>query len=440
MTIATQLRSAFSNIFRSVGHPGYRKFLVGLSVSAVGTWMQSVAQGLLVLQLGGSGVELGVTVMLQVIPLVVLSPMGGVWADQLDRRQLLLVAYTVAGAQSLILGLLAASGQATLPIVYLMAFTLGITGSVQVPAQQAFVGELVGPGDLPNALQVNLLTINIARVFGPAIAGFAVAGFGVGVCFLLNAASFVVAIAAVALISASERRVEPRQSAQRGQLLGGIAHVRHNPELAGAWWMNLVYCMLAWQFEVSVPLLVTETFGGSAGTYGLMFSALGLGAVIGGAWGASRPQPSHRDQLLAAVIGGAGMLGTALAPNLPVAFVTAAIGGGGIVCWWGLLSGIFQIQAAPQFRARAAGLWMTGLHGGRPLGALLVGWIAANFGARAPFLLGALGCVLAIAVWRWVSGHRLRDAISENTPVAGVRDEQVARNTMVAESEIIGEP
>ncbi len=439
MARVTRFRATASTIFRSLANPGYRQFLAGQSISSVGQWMQTVAQGLLVLKLGGGGVDLGVMVMLQVIPVAALSPLGGVLADRFDRRRILLCTNTVAGAQALTLGLLAANGYATLHVVYVMAFLLGLNSSLQMPTQQAFVSEIVGPEELANAVNVNLMTMNVARVMGPAVAGFAVAAVGVATCFLLNAASFLVAITMLVLIRPDQRRVAPRQVSRRGQLREGIAHVRHNRELAAAFWMNLVYCMLAWQFEVSVPLLVTKTFGGSAATYGLMFSALGLGAVIGGAWGASRTHPSHRDQLLPAVVGGLGMLGTAFAPNLATAFVTAAIGGGAIVCWWGILSGIFQLQADPSFRARVTGLWMTGLHGGRPLGALLVGWIAATLGARAPFVLGAAGCVLAIAVWSWVSGHPLREAFTSRTPIPGFRERQARQDVLLAESHMIGE-
>lgn len=438
--LVTRLRAAFHSIFRSVDSPGYRKFLIGQAVSSIGTWMQTVAQGLLVLELGGSGVDLGLTVMLQVVPMAVLSPIGGVWADRLDRRWLLLLTNSIAGAQAVILGLLAASGQASLPVVYVMALVLGVISALQFPAQQAFVAELVSEEDLANAVNVNLMMVNVARVIGPAIAGVTAAIIGIAACFLVNASSFVAVIIALLLIRASERTSPDRQVRRAGQLRDGIAHVHHNRELVGAWWMNLVYCMLAWQFEVSAPILVTKTFGASAGTYGLMFSALGLGAVVGGAWGASRHHPSHRDQLLAAVVGGLGMLGTAFAPNLAVALVTAGIGGGAIVCWWGILTGIFQLQADPSFRARVSALWMSGLQGGRVFGALLVGWIAAQFGGRAPFFLGAAGCVIAIAVWARVSGHGLREAFTSREPVPGFYDEQVHLDTIIAETEIIGEP
>ena len=171
-----------------------------------------------------------------------------------------------------------------------------------------------------------------------------------------------------------------------------------------------------------------------------MFSALGIGAVVGGAWGASRTHPTNRDQLLAAAVSGLGLFATAMAPNLAVAFVTAAIGGGAMVCWWGLLSASFQVQTEPAFRARAMGLWMTGLHGGRPLGALLVGWLAVVFGGRAPFVLGGIGCIVAIVLWSRISGHPLREAFTSRTPIPGHNDQQVELRTLQAEAEMISEP
>ncbi|MFI5046581.1 MAG: MFS transporter [Acidimicrobiia bacterium] len=435
-----RLRLAVHSVFRSIGNPGYRKFLAGQAVSSMGTWMQTVAQGLLVLALSGKGVNLGLTVLLQVAPMALLSPIAGVWADRVDKRALLLATNTIAGAQALLLGVLVAGDQATLPIVYVMALVLGIVSAVQLPTQQSFVAELVVGPDLANAVNVNLMTMNVARVIGPAVAGLTVATAGIAMCFFLNAASFLAVIVALIAIRATERTPAPRQQRQSGQLRDGIAHVRRNPELAGAWWMNLVYCMLAWEFEVSVPLLVTQTFGASPGTYGLMFAALGAGAVVGGAWGASRHHPSHRDQLLAALVSGAGLLGTALAPNLYVAFVTVAIGGGAIVCWWGILSGIYQLEIDASFRARATALWLAGLQAGRPAGALLVGVVAQQFGARAPFVLGAFGCVLAIVVWSRVSGHGVRAALASRAPVSRVRNEEAEFEAHVVETEFISEP
>jgi len=438
-----RLRLALHSVFRSIGNPGYRKFLLGQVVSSMGTWMQTVAQGLLVLSLSGKGVNLGLTVLLQVAPMALLSPIAGVWADRVDKRSLLLVTNTVAGGQALLLGFLVASDRATLPIVYGMAFVLGVVSAIQMPTQQAFVAELVVGPDLANAVNVNLMMMNVARVIGPAIAGLTAATVGIAACFFLNGASFLAVIVALFLIRAAERTPTARQQRQSGQLREGIAHVRRNPELAGAWWMNLVYCMLAWEFEVSVPLLVTQTFGASAGTYGLMFAALGAGAVVGGAWGASRHHPSHRDQLLAALVSGAGMLGTAFAPNLYVAFVTVAIGGGAIVCWWGILSGIYQLEIDPSFRARATALWLAGLQAGRPAGALLIGFVAQQFGARAPFLAGAFGCLLAITVWSHVSGHGVRAALASRTPVSPASpgiEQEAETEAHVVETEFISEP
>jgi len=440
VTLAVRLRTAFTTVFRALSNAGYRKFLLGLSISWLGAWMQTVAQGLLVLKLGGSGVDLGLTVMLQVGPMAALAPLGGVWADRFDRRKLLFIANAVGGAQALALAMLVATGHATLPVVYGMAFLLGAINAVLNPAQQAFTAEIVEPDDLANAVNLNLMTTNVARVMGPAVAGLIVATAGIATCFFLNAASFVVAIGVLLLIRADQRRVETLKSWGRGHLREGIAHVSRNRDLAAAWWMNFVYAMLAWQFEVSIPLIVTKTFGGSASSYGLMFSAVGMGAVIGGAWGASRIRPTHRDHLLAAVVGGAGMLATAFAPNLPIAIATCAIAGGAIVCWWGILSGIFQIQADPTFRARVTGLWQAGLHGGRPFGALLVGWAAAHLGARWPFILGALGCVISIAVWTRVSGVGLREAFTSRKPIAGFGAERTELDAFAAESEMISKP
>jgi MFS family permease len=387
----TTLATLRHQTFAALENSNYRLYVSGQAVSLAGTWMQSIAQSWLVLQLTGSATALGVVIALQTLPTLVLGPYAGVVADRIDKRRLMIGLQSGMGVLALLLGLLTIAGVVTLWQVYLLAFLLGIVNCFENPVRQSFVLEMVGPTDLRNAVSLNSVLVNVARAVGPAIAGIVIALGGIGVCFLLNALSFVaVVVSLVRLDVGTLARSIPTPRAP-GQLREGLAYVRRTPELAIPLLMMALVGCLAYEFQVVLPVFAQQAFAGDASTYGFLTAAMGVGAVVGGLYVAARGRTGLGALVWASTLFGLAMLGTALAPNLTLALVGMALVGAFSVAFLSTGNSTLQLAAAPQMRGRVAFL------GSTPIGGPIAGVVVQYFGSRAGLLLGAVACLLAAA-------------------------------------------
>ena len=313
----SRFRHKFNSTFGAVhSSRNYRIYLFGQSISLCGTWMQTVAQAWLVLKITGSGTALGFVVALQFLPVLLFGPWGGVIADRMPKRRLLLFTSVAFGLLALLLGTLTATGVVTLWMVYVVALCFGMVTALDNPARQTFVLEMVGREHLPNAVMLNTVNINMARVIGPALAGLIIAIIGIAPCFFLNAASYVAVIVALLMMTVSELRPLPEQPRAKGQLREGFAYVWSNPKLRTPLLMMAIVGTLAYEFQVILPLVAKYTFGGGAATYGIMTGAMGLGAVIGGLFTASRQQTGDGPLIKATLVFGALIIVAALMPSL----------------------------------------------------------------------------------------------------------------------------
>ena len=303
-------------------------YTAGQGASLVGTWMQTVALGWLVLQLTGSGTSVGLVTAAQYLPVTLLAPLGGVLIDRLDTRRLLLCTQAISALLALTLGTLTITGDIRLWMVYVIACAGGVVQVVDNPARQLFSLQLVGPEHLTNAITLNTVTMNLARVVGPAIGAVIISTAGVGPCFIVNASSYVFVIGALAMMRASEFYPKARSPRAKGQVREGFRYVNRTPGLRTPLIMMALIGTLAFEFQVSLLLAAKYTFHGAGGTYGLMTSAMGIGAVAGGLLTASRTPWSRRHRAgerpvrradlgrgrgpeLAAGLGGAGVHGCA---------------------------------------------------------------------------------------------------------------------------------
>src|ERR1700712_1313258 len=259
-----------SKTFASLANPNYRRFFAGQAVSMIGTWMQSVAQSWLVLELTGSGTALGWVIALQTIPVLFGAPYAGLIADRVDKRKLLLCTQSVMGTLSLVLGLLVVTHTVQLWIVFMFAFMLGCANAVDNPTRQSFVLEMVGPAHLRNAVTLNSVLVNAARAVGPAVAGVLIATVGVGICFLINAGTFVAVLFALKKLDVSELQPSPPAIRAKGQLREGFAYVRHTSSLLVPLGMMAVVGMLAYEFQVVLPVVARNSYGGGAPAYGFL--------------------------------------------------------------------------------------------------------------------------------------------------------------------------
>jgi MFS family permease len=390
--------------FAALAVPNYRRYYGGQAISLIGTWMQMTAQSWLVFTLTHSSTALGVVIALQTLPVLLLTPYGGVIADRSDKRRIMIALQSAMGVQALILGLLTVTGNIRVWEIGLLALLLGLNNAFENPARQSFMLELVGPEHLRNAVSLNSVLVNLARTVGPAVAGILIATVGDGVCFLVNAGSFVAVV--VSLITMDARALQPSPPAPRakGQLREGLAYVRRTPGLATPLLMMAAVGCLTYEFQVTLPVLAGRGLHAGATGFGFMTAAMGVGAVFGGLVLAARGRTGLLPLVTAAWFYGIAVGLAALAPNLGLALVALALTGAASIAFMATGNSTLQLTAEPSMRGRVMSLWFVAFQGSTPIGGPLVGWVMAVLGARAGLGLGAVTCLIVaaagLAAWR----------------------------------------
>jgi MFS family permease len=395
--VSPLVRRVSSTTFAALEVPNYRLYLAGQSLSLVGTWMQMAAQAWLVLTLTGSATDLGLIVALQTIPVLILGPYGGVVADRVDKRRVMIALQSLMAVQALALGLLTVTHSVRLWEIGVLAFILGLNNTFENPARQSFMIELVGADHLRNAVSLNSTMVNVARVVGPGIGGLMIAAVGSGWCFLLNAASFAAVLISLTRMDTSALRPATPTPRGKGQLREGLRYVRDESRLALPLAMAAVVGCLTYEFQVSLPYMASHGLHvGSAG-YGFMTAAMGLGAVIGGLAVATRGRIGSLPLVIAALAFGVAMTLAALAPGLALELLALALTGAASVAFMSQTNATLQLRAAPEMRGRVMALWFVSFQGSTPIGGPIIGAVMAAYGARAGLGVGAVACFLAAA-------------------------------------------
>ena len=388
----TRLQSIGRVTFAALAIPNYRRYIAGQSVSLIGTWMQMAAQSWLVLSLTGSATTLGVIVALQTLPVLLLGPYGGVVADRIDKRRLMVILQIAMGVQALILGVLTVSGSVRLWEIGVLAALLGLNNAFENPARQAFMLEMVGGESLRNAVSLNSVLVNVARVIGPAVAGALIATVGEGPCFLLNAASFGAVVASLVTLDRGAIHPSPPSGREPGQLREGLRYVRRSPELGVPLLMMALAGALAYEFQVTLPVMARQGLHVGATGYGFMTAAMGVGAVVGGLFVATKGRTGLPPLVLAASAFGVVLALAAMAPDLPLELVALALAGGASISFMSTGNSTLQLSAAPSMRGRVMALWFVAFQGSTPIGGPIVGWVMAQAGARAGLGVGGVTC------------------------------------------------
>ncbi|WP_424215460.1 MFS transporter [Streptomyces sp. BI20] len=386
-------------MFASLRIRNYRLFAAGQLVSNTGTWAQRVAQDWLVLSLTGSASAVGITIALQFLPMLLFGLYGGVLADRLPKRPLLLGTQFAMGATGLALAALTLTGHVQVWHVYLTAFLLGLVTVVDNPARQIFVSEMVGPRQVANAVSLNSANFQSARLVGPALAGVLITAVGSGWAFLLNGLSYAAPIAGLLLMRANELHpVTPRPRA-KGQLREGLRHVAGRPELV--WPIVLVGFIgtFGFNFPIWLAAFADDVFHGDAGTYGLFNTLIAAGSLAGALLAARRGRSRLRVLVMAAALFGAVEIATAFSPNLWVfTALLIPVGMFGMTVNVVANSGV-QMATDPEMRGRVMALFMMVFMGGTPIGAPLVGWITDTYGVRVGMAAGGgIALIAALAV------------------------------------------
>jgi MFS family permease len=377
----------------SLRQRNYRLFFFGQLVSIAGTWMQTVAQSFVVLDLTHSGTQLGLTTAARFLPMFVFGPLGGVFADRMDRRRVLYVTQALSGLLAGVFAVTVGTHSIRLWIVYLLALALGFVNVFDNPARQSFISEMVSTGDLPNAVTLNSVAANMARVFGAALGGVIAAAIGLALCFTFNALSFGAVLVSLAAMRSSELFPAERVSRQKKQVRQGLRYVRNTPELLIPLLMIAVVGTLAWEFQVSLPLMASKVFHGGAASYGVMASVMGGGAVVGGLISAARARPRARALCLAAIGWGIAILAAAVAPSFALELAALVFVGYGSITFNSLAKTTLQLAAKPEMRGRVMALWALAWMGSTPIGGPIVGWTGQAIGARWALVIGGLAAL-----------------------------------------------
>jgi MFS family permease len=437
----------------SLRHRNYRLYFFGQLVSVIGTWMQSIAQSFLVLEMTHSGTQLGLTTAARFLPMLVFGPAGGLFADRHDKRRILYVTQALAGLLAAVFAICLAAGVMHLWVVYLLAAALGFVNVFDNPARQSFISEMVPEEDLPNAVLLNSVSMNMARVFGAAVGGTVAAVLGLTLCFTLNAVSYVAVLVSLALMNSAALYPARRVAKKKGQVIAGLRYVRNRREILIPLIMIAVVGTLAWEFQVTLPLMAGSVFhgwvfGNAAAAYGVMASVMGAGAVAGGLFSArrasalrasalrasasrvspSRGSPGPRSLCLAAIGWGVAITAAALAPDMPAELVAMAFVGYGSITFNSLAKTTLQLESAPEMRGRVMSLWGIAWLGSTPIGGPIVGWIGQEAGARWALMAGGaatLACGLFALSWAVSQGRatlrRAAPAVGDAVGVAGAR-------------------
>ncbi len=380
-----------SKTFAALSVRNFRLFFIGQLISVSGTWMQSVAQGWLVLQLTNSSVDLGFAIALQYLPILLFGTYGGLVADRHEKRRILYFTQSSAGLLALTLGLLMTTHHVTVDTVFVLATLLGFVNLFDVPARQAFVQEMVGRDLIANAVSLNSALMNSGRVIGPSVAAGLIALVGTAACFYTNAASYVAVIFALALMRRGE--LLPMQTVRRqpGQLRLGLKYVRETPQLRNVIIAVAVVGTFAFNFTVTLPLLAHVTFHQKSATqYGLLMGAMGVGAVAGGLLAAHRSRPTPRLLALLAVSFGVFMTLVAFAPTILWAEIFLVPTGACSIAFVSTANSTLQLNSGQQMRGRVMSLYTIAFLGTTPFGAPLVGVLIGATNPRIGILLGAI--------------------------------------------------
>lgn len=387
--------------FSSLRIRNYRLYVIGQGISLSGTWMQTIAQGLLTLQLTGSGTTLGVVVALQTLPILLLGPWGGVIADRFPKRRILYVTQTASAVLALGLGLLVAGDVIELWMLYGLALLLGLVNTIDNPTRQTFVLELVGREELPNAVSLNSTQINLARVIGPSLAGGLVATVGLAACFLVNGLSFLATILVLRRMRTEELRPAPIVARARGQLAEGFRYVRGTPLVLNTLLMMAIIGTFTYEFQVILPLFSEFTFGDGESGYAAMTAAMGVGAVVGGLATAGRGRGGPAALVRSAVFFGVSVLLTALAPTLFLAILGLVVVGYCSISFTSLGNVTIQLASAPEMRGRVMALWTVAFLGSTPIGGPIIGAIGEHAGARWGLVVGGVAALAAAGLGGW---------------------------------------
>lgn len=389
-----------SSTFRSLKSFNFRLWTAGALVSNIGTWMQRIAQDWLVLtQLTHHDASaLGIVTGLQFAPQLLLLPWTGSAADRLNQRRLLMFTQAAMGLLALLLGVLTVEGLVRLWHVYVFAFLSGSAAALDAPVRQTFVAEMVGDGDLPNAVALNSTSFTAAQMIGPAVAGLLIAKIGTGWAILLNGFSFGAVLVSMYFFRLSELRTSVRAHRSASGFREGLRYVWRHPKLRAILVMLFLIGTFGFNFPFFISTMAVSVFHSDARGFGLLSSIMAIGTMSGALFAARQEKPKFASLLAGAAVFGVGCALAGLAPGYWWFAAALVIIGAAAMTFTNGTNSLMQLSTEPSMRGRVMALRVGIALGGMALGAPIDGWIANRFGPRWALGIGAIAGLTAALV------------------------------------------
>jgi MFS family permease len=389
------LTAAIRHSFNSLEVPNYRRYFAGQLVSLSGTWMQTVAAIWVILTLTDSGVAVGLTTALQFLPMLLIGAWGGLLADRFPKRGLLMTTQALMAIPAVWLLVVTATGVVEPWMVYLGVFAMGAVNAGENPTRQSFVFEMVGADRVVNAVSLNSVIVQAARIVGPALAGILIATVGVVPCFALNALTFVAMIFALERMDPARLHAVPVAEHEPGAIRAGLRYVRRTPELMVPLALMGLVGTLGFNFQVVLPLLAKFSFESGAMTYAALVSAMAVGSIAGALVNGHRGRTGPRLIAGGALAFGVSALLAAAMPSLALEILMLALLGAAAVTFAATINSTLQLAVTPEMRGRVMALYSVVFLGSTPIGAPLTGWLAQNYDPRVALCLAGLSGLAA---------------------------------------------
>ena len=394
------MTAAIRHSFNSLEVPNYRRYFTGQLISLSGTWMQTVAALWVVLSLTGSGVAVGLTTALQFLPMLAIGAWGGLLADRFPKRRLLMTTQTLMAIPAVGLFAVTATGVVAPWMVFVAVFAMGAVNAVDNPTRQSFVIEMVGPDRVVNAVSLNSVIVQAARIVGPALAGILIATVGVVPCFAINALTFVAMILALWRMDPSRLHAAPPAKHEPGAIRAGLRYVLGTPELLVPLALMALVGTLGFNFQVVLPLLAKFSFDSGAMTYAALVSAMAVGSIAGALVNGHRGRTGPRLIAGGALAFGIAALWAALMPSLAFEVPALMLLGAASVTFAATINSTLQLAVSPEMRGRVMALYSVVFLGSTPIGGPLTGWLAQTYDPRIALLLAALSGLAAAWIAR----------------------------------------
>ena len=413
--------------FNAFSSRNYRLYFTGQSVSLIGTWMQKTAVSWVIYSLTHSTFMLGLTLFASQFPSFLFSLIGGVISDRYNRYKVLLCTQVASMIQASILAILILMGHYAVWEILSLSVLLGIINAFDVPARQSLVYEMIGDKkDLPNALALNSSMVNLSRLIGPAIAGFVLEKLGDGTCFLLNAFSFLAVIGSLLLMRLPQYIKQVHTKNAFGEMREGWVYLKQTPSIAFVIIMLGLISLLVLPFSTLLPVYARDIFKGTASTFGIIDSVIGLGAFSGAIFLASLKPGSNLKKILAinTLVFGAGLALFSHEGNYPLALVFATVAGFGMMSQITLSNTLIQTTVEPNMRGRVISYYAMAFFGMQPLGGLLIGSVSRWIGTPDTMLAeGVVALMIGLLHMRFLRKEKLKK--QQSVPALGQQTVQV---------------